>query len=286
MRLMLVHGRSQGGKVPADLETTWMETLRKGLKKAGLTLPNDVEVDFPFYADRLDDFVKEFELPADPAFMPKGSPVFDEYAAFKAQVADEMRARLNISDAQVQAEAGDLPTEKGPQNWAWVQAIVRLLDKHLTGISEGTIEIFLRDVFLYSRKTAVRSEINKMVAKSLNNNTTVVVGHSLGSVVAYNVLCKASVKPSLFVTVGCPLGIRAIRSALGTLINPAGARGWYNAYDTRDVVALYPLDSVNFDVDPAITNNGMVNNQTSNRHGIVGYLNDRNVAHAICEGFG
>ncbi|MER8565084.1 lipase family protein [Mesorhizobium sp. M0924] len=286
MRLMLVHGRSQGGKVPADLEATWMKTLREGLKKAGLEFPNNVEIDFPFYADRLDDFVKDYELPADPAFMPKGSPVFDEYAAFKAQVVDEMRARLNISDAQVQAEAGDLPAEKGPQNWAWAQAIVRLLDRHLTGVSEGTIEIFLRDVFLYSRKAAVRSAINKIVEKSLSADTTVVVGHSLGSVVAYDVLRNASVKPPLFVTVGCPLGIRAIRSALGTLINPAGTKGWYNAYDTRDVVALYPLDTDNFDVDPAIGNNGKVRNQTSNRHGIIGYLNDQSVAKEIREGFG
>jgi hypothetical protein len=46
--------------------------------------------------------------------------------------------------------------------------------------------------------------------------------------------------------------------------------------------ALYPL----VDVDPAITNNGTVGNQTSNRHGIVGYLNDRNIARVVCEGFG
>jgi hypothetical protein len=33
-------------------------------------------------------------------------------------------------------------------------------------------------------------------------------------------------------------------------------------------------------------NNGTVGNQTSNRHGIVGYLNDRNIARVVCEGSG
>lgn len=286
MRLMFVHGRSQGGKVPSDLCAAWLEALGKGLDAAGLSLPGGIEVDFPFYANRLDKFVSDFELPADPAFVPKGSPVFDEYAAFKAEVADEMRVRANISDGEVLAEAGDLPAEKGPQNWAWVQAIIRLLDRNVTGVSEGTIEIFLRDVFLYSRRTAVRKAIDEIVAASLTADTAVVVGHSLGSVVAYNVLRNAAAKPPLFVTVGSPLGIRALRPGLGVLANPAGKKGWYNAYDPRDVVALYPLDAANFDVDPSVTNYGGVDNETSNRHGISGYLDDRDVARAIVEGFG
>lgn len=285
MRVMFVHGRSQGGKVPADLEATWMGALREGMEKAGLTLPVGVEVDFPFYADDLDRFVEAFALPADPAFAPKGSPVFDEYTEFKARVVDEMRVRAGISDQAVQAEAGDLPVEKGPQNWAWVQAVVRLLDRTFISLPEGTLEVFLRDVFLYTRKTAVSSAIDAIVAPYITSDMRVVIGHSLGSVVAYNVLKAAAHKPPLFVTVGSPLGIRAIRSKLGVLTNPAGGKGWYNAYDPRDVVALNPLDTTNFGVDPAIANYDGVNNQTSNRHGIVGYLNDPNIARAIRAAF-
>ena len=285
MKVMFVHGRSQGGKVPTDLEATWMSALREGMEKAGLALPDAVDVDFPYYADELDRFVEAFALPADPAFMPKGSPVFDEYADFKARVVDEMRIRAGISDQAVQAEAGNLPVEKGPQNWAWVQAVARLLDRTFTGLPEGTLEVFLRDVFLYTRKSAVRSAIDAIVARHLTGDTRVVVGHSLGSVVAYNVLKAAADKPPLFVTVGSPLGVRAIRSKLGVLTNPAGGKGWYNAYDPRDVVALNPLDTTNFGVDPAIVNYDGVNNQTSNRHGIVGYLNDPHIARAIRAGF-
>jgi hypothetical protein len=82
------------------------------------------------------------------------------------------------------------------------------------------------------------------------------VGHSLGTVVAYNVL-RSGRKVPLYVTVGSPLGIRATRKTLSPIENPIGNKGWYNAYDGRDVVALYPLDMNNFDV-PTITNNGGV----------------------------
>jgi hypothetical protein len=283
MRVLFVHGRSQGGKDRSELKATWLSALEKGLKRSGLVLSSTIDTDFPFYADRLDDFVRQFGLPADPAIAPKGSPAFQEYESFRAQVAEEMRERAKISVAEVHSEMGDHPREKGLENWAWVQAIVRLLDRKLTGVSEGTIEAFLRDVFLYCRRSGVRRQIDEIVSSELKADTNVVVGHSLGSVVAYNVLRNASARPVAFVTVGSPLGIRAIRSSLGRLANPSGAKGWYNAYDPADIVSLYPLDGGNFDVSPSITNNGTVKNWTENRHGIIGYLDDLNVARAVYE---
>ncbi|GLH78109.1 MULTISPECIES: hypothetical protein [unclassified Bradyrhizobium] len=281
MRVLFVHGRSQEHNNPETLKAKWLEALNNGLNKAGLALPAGVVFDFPFYGDRLDHFVRQFELPADPAIAPKGSPAFDEYAEFRRQIANEMRLRVGISDAEVQAQLGSAPAEKGLQNWKWVQAIVRLIDRRITTISQGTIEVFMRDVFLYTQRDSVRNAIDSIVADLLAQETSVVVGHSLGSVVAYNVL-KARFTPlPAYVTVGSPLAIRAIRKSVTPISNPFGINGWYNAYDPRDIVSLYPLDTNNFDVDPSIINIGTVNNYTDNRHGITGYLDDANVAKAI-----
>ena len=283
MRILLIHGRSQGGKDPVALKNEWLGALDKGMNKAGLSLPAGVQIDFPYYGNRLDEFVRQFELPADSAIVPKGSPAFDEFAAFRLEVADEMRQRAGITDAQVQAELpSGVPVEKGPQNWAWVQAIVRLLDRKLPDVSQGTIEVFLRDVFLYTKRTVVQHAINEIVSGDLTAETTVVVGHSLGSVIGYNVLRAATKNVKVYVTVGSPLGIRAIRRTLGPIGNPLLKKDcWYNAYDRRDIVALYPLDVANFDVNPAIVNNGGIDNSTDNRHGIVGYLDDVTVAKTI-----
>lgn len=284
MRLLLVHGRSQGGKDPIKLKEEWLAALTAGLDKAGSTLPDNLEIDFPFYGDKLDEFVRAFELPADPAIVPKGSPAFDDFAAFRAEIADEMRTRAGITEADVKAEVGPLPAEKGVENWAWVQAIVRLLDRNLNGVSQTTIEVFLRDVYLYVKRPPVRKAIDEIVSAMLKPDTGVVIGHSLGSVVAYNVLNAAIAKVPLYVTVGCPLAIRAIRNRLTPIANPTGTKGWYNALDPHDIVALYPLDKDNFHVTPAITNNTSVQNWTDNRHGIVGYLDDANVAKNVRAG--
>lgn len=283
MRILLIHGRSQGGKDPVALKDEWLGALHKGLEKAGLSLPKAAQIDFPHYGDRLDAFVEQFNLPADPAIVPKGSPAFDDYAAFRREVADEMRQRAGVTDAQVQAELPpDVPVEKGPQNWAWVQAIVRLLDRHLPDVSQGTIEVFLRDVFLYTKRDIVRDAIDEIVSAKLTPDTALVVGHSLGSVVGYNVLRAAPGNVKAYVTVGSPLGIHAIRRTFDAIRNPVPKKDcWYNAYDPRDIVALNPLDTANFDVTPGIVNNGAVSNHTDNRHGIIGYLDDMEVARAI-----
>jgi hypothetical protein len=93
-------------------------------------------------------------------------------------------------------------------------------------------------------------------------------------------------KVPLYVTVGCPLGVRSIRDQFRPLRSPKPITAWYNAYDTRDVVVLYSLDAANFPVQPPIDNYGRVRNSTDNRHGIVGYLDDPDVAKHILDGLG
>lgn len=51
--------------------------------------------------------------------------------------------------------------------------------------------------------------------------------------------------------------------------------------DPDDIVALYSLEAANFPVNPSIENKTDVKNQTSNQHGIKGYLNDKEIAKRI-----
>jgi len=283
MRLVLVHGRSQQGKDPEALEREWLGALEKGLRKNDLKLPSHVEVAFPFYGDRLDAFARESKVPLTEDLKTKGGDPDAEFLSFEAEMAEEFRQRAGITDAQVNELYGDNPKPKGPQNWEWVQAIFRALDKHVPGVGDDILETFTRDVYLYVRLSGVRAEINRIVARALSEEPTVVVGHSLGSVVAYSVLREdtRSLNVPRYVTVGSPLGVRRIRDQFRPLKTAGPTQTWFNAYDDRDVVALYPLDENNFPVTPAITNYGQVDNHTDNRHGIVGYLDDVRVARAI-----
>ena len=286
MNLLLIHGIAQGGKDPKVLENAWLGALEKGLAKSDLKMPPNVNVLFPYYGDVLDEFVASFDMPTGDDVVAKGGTIATDYAQFRAEVAEEMREGAHVSVEEISAEAGPrVAAEKGPQNWKWVLSTLRVLDRLLPNAGDWTIETFLRDVFLYTRRQVVQNKIDKMVTDMMDDSPTVVVGHSLGSVVAYNVAVNR--KPAvttLLLTVGSPLGLPAVSRNLRPLKNPSGSPGWTNAYDTRDVVALYPLDAKHFGVNPAVTNHDKASNWTDNRHGIVGYLDDKLVAKTIHAG--
>jgi hypothetical protein len=291
VRLVLVHGRSQQGLNPVDLQAIWLETLQRGAAKIGRALPQQLEVAFPFYGDKLDQLARRFDLPSTNQIQARGSAVNSDYLSFQADVAEQLRVRAGVTDVQVQEEFGTNPTQKGPQNWAWVQAIIRAIDRNAGSLSESAIESFMRDVYLYTSRVTVRDEINSIVAPALNATPCVVIGHSLGSVVAYNILRTdpRALQVRAYVTVGSPLAISAIRDRLEPkpIGFPAPAvKAWYNAYDPKDVVALYPLDAQNFPVNPPIENYGRVRNGTDNRHGNIGYLDDVDVAKHVLDALG
>jgi hypothetical protein len=287
-RLVLVHGRSQQGLDPKVLKATWLDTLKQGAAKTNRTLPTQLDVAFPFYGDKLDEFARQFEIPLTTDIQTKGSGVDSDFLNFQADVAEQMRSKAGISDAQVQNEFGTNPTEKGPQNWAWVQAIIRAIDRNAGSVSQSFIEKFMRDVYLYTSRAGVQDAIDNIVAAEIDESPCVVIGHSLGSVVAYHVLRtdRRTLNVRALVTVGAPLGIRAVRDRFRPIGFPAKVNGWYNGYDPKDVVALYPLDRVNFPINPSVENYGGVLNATDNRHGIVGYLNDPDVAKHVLDALG
>jgi hypothetical protein len=286
VRLLLVHGRAQEGKSPEIIRDEWMTALRRGFAVAGVREPPDITIDVPFYGDKLEELLRHRDLPQADNVATRGDAVDDGYAEFLRDVAIQASENGIVTDQELDLELRG-PQERAPENWAWVQAIIRVVDRRATGVASFSIGKLLRDVFIYVNDRPVRRAINAIVAEKLTGEPTVVVAHSLGSVVAYEVL-RAHVGNMVprYVTVGSPLGIRAISQRLATpLVMPAGAADWYNAFDPHDVVALYPLDAANFAIAPPIKNYPYVNNHTDNRHGIGGYLDDADVAAQIATAF-
>jgi hypothetical protein len=282
MKLVLIHGRSQQERDPVQLQDEWMASLKDGLQRQGLDLPENVEVVFPFYGKRL----YELEKNMSKDIKAKGEDSEDPKSLeFRALMGEELRKRAGVSDDQVNIEYGDNPKPRGPMNWEWVHAIFRALDKYVPGMSDGILDKFTNDVFLYMKKAGVRDEIDGIVAQAITTEPSVVVAHSLGTVVGYSVLRKdpRPLKVPLYLTLGSPLGVKAIRSGLSPLKFPKPVSDWYNAFDERDVIALYSLDFASFPVQPPIENNNTVLNDTENRHGISGYLKDPKVAKRIYE---
>ncbi len=107
---------------------------------------------------------------------------------------------------------------------------------------------FLRDVndFLYVDER--RKEMEQSLADRLaaGGGPFVVIGHSQGSLIAYDVLRQLDPKQfdvELFLTIGSPLGIDEVQDELrdwagGKLPFPPCVRKWVNIADPNDIVAI------------------------------------------------
>jgi hypothetical protein len=285
-QLVLVHGRSQENKDAQALKDEWIVSLRKGLAKSGKTLPiPETDVRFPYYGQTLYDLVRQVPIDEAAEVIVHGAKDGTR-RAFTEAMLNEIRVKLGITDEQVLEIAGGNVVQMGIQNKKWVLAILRAIDLHVPGGSGASIAIATNDVYQYVRNPGVRDNIDNGVRAALSaDNGNVVVSHSLGTIVAYALLTReakaARWQVPFFMTLGSPLAITMIKGSLRPIKSPAAVKKWVNALDVTDAVALYPLDKTHFDVRPAIENLAHVHNETSNHHGISGYLEDKIVAARI-----
>ncbi len=286
-QLFLVHGRAQQARDSVALKREWIDAWRAGLAKGGLDLPiAEADIRFPYYGDTLQDLVRGVSADRVAEVVTRGATEDAAARAFMQAILDEVRAKAGVTDAQIEAELGSDVAERGVLNVGWVQAVLSAIDRHVPFGSGASIAAFTNDVYQYLRNPGIAARIDAGVRAEIRADVeTVVVGHSLGSVVAYNLLRRDGKqlgwKVPTFVTLGSPLGVTMIRKSLAPIEHPACVGTWFNAFDPADVVALHPLDRAHFGIRPGVENHDAVHNHTENRHGIAGYLDDPVVARRI-----
>jgi hypothetical protein len=286
-KLVFIHGRSQQGKDSAALKAEWISAFREGLAKSGLDLPiPETDIRFPYYGDTLDQLSRGMDPAQVAEVIIRGDLPSEKEKDFIKSILEEMRKKAEITDAEVDAGIPPEVVERGVLNWPWVLGILRAFDRKVPFGSAASVATFTKDVYDYITRTGVRDMIEAGVEEAIpDSEPAVVVSHSLGTVVAYNILRRAGTSSGwqipLFVTLGCPLAVKKVRESISPTSWPPCVGAWYNAFDKRDVVALHPLSPPHFHTTPAITNKSDVDNPTENRHGIVGYLGDKEVAKTI-----
>ncbi|NEC19682.1 hypothetical protein [Streptomyces parvus] len=150
------------------------------------------------------------------------------------------------------------------------QRVLRALSRSrfLTRAGDRFLLGVLRQVRSYLGEREVRERVQAEIAAAVEPDTRVIVGHSLGSVVAYEALCAHPEWPvRTLVTVGSPLGIpRLVFDRLTP--GPVGGRGtwpggihrWTNICDRYDVVALAKELAPLFTGGPATVDDVLVDN--------------------------
>lgn len=286
--LVFIHGRSQQGKDSAQLKRDWIDAWREGLAKSGFDIPIDeANIHFPYYGDTLQQMVDGVSATDAAKIIVRGAEDNPEAAFLMDAILSQYVTALDIKDAEIRSAldpAHRKVVERGVQNWPWVQAILRVIDQRVPGAG-ALVALVTYDVYLYLTNRGLRDYIEAGVSQGIHpEEENIFVTHSLGTIVGYTLLNLpnfSDVCVPLMVTLGSPLGIEAIREKLKPIKNPPSVAKWFNARDPNDVVALYPLDNTNFPIVPSIENKNDVKNRTDNKHGIVGYLDDKEVARRI-----
>ena len=140
-------------------------------------------------------------------------------------------------------------------------------------------------------KPGLRERVNDLVAdqafQSLDSGEeTVVISHSLGTIVAYTLLREMDIEGQipLFITAGSPLGIDVVKDRIGgPFLRPEATAHWLNISDKEDFVALKP-ELKNSTFGPAqIENMSDLDNGHEDPHSITRYLSHSTVARRVVE---
>lgn len=272
-RIVVVHGIGHQYGGAATLAESCVPALRDGLTRAGTA-------DFPdvacaFYGDLFRP--RERVLGGEPPHRADDVEPGFEQELLLAWWAEAARTDAGVPPPDARTMA------RTPRS---VQAALNALSgsAFFTGVAERLMVSNLRQVRAYLTEPELRREITTRVAAEIGGDTAVVVGHSLGSVVAYEALCThPSARVRAFVTLGSPLGIRNL--VFDRLVPepgrwPGNVRTWTNITDTGDVVALVK------DLRPLFgerVQNVLVHNG-SRAHDMTRYLTAAAVGRAVSDG--
>jgi hypothetical protein len=275
--LVFVHGRGQEYKKPEQLLRKWMAGLNAGLTNAGADpLPADRAV-FPFYGNALYDVTARSagkalrleRMDAEPAegaaagLPPESGRATDEAGPFHPVTppdvgAVERELLLDLARAAgisvPEPDAAPPPLHRVPGglreeglrdrllSWGPARDVLVSLAKR-SRVDQLVITAQLRDVAVYL--SSGRSEILGLVRRAVpDDGPLILVSHSLGTVVARDLLHDADVRrrTTLWVTMGSPLGLEAVQRNLLDRGRQHPHVDWVSAYDINDVVALgHPL---------------------------------------------
>ncbi|QWB25722.1 MULTISPECIES: hypothetical protein [Streptomyces] len=240
-RIVCVHGVGKQQAGEQTLLGQWVPALRDGLTRAGgRARVADTEVAMAFYGD---------------LFLPPGQRLdgdephlgwWDVSPGWETELLMQWWSHAAAAEPQIVApDAQNLLS--GTSRTVQAALLALSQSRFFAGLAEKALISDLKQTHRYLTDLELRTRARDRVRALIGPDTSVVVAHSLGSVVAYEALCaQAGHSVRSFVTLGSPLGIRNLIfdrmdpvpvSGIGAWPGPFSTT-WTNVADARDVVAL------------------------------------------------
>lgn len=149
----------------------------------------------------------------------------------------------------------------------------------------------LQQVTRYLTEDEIREEVQRRVADLIDADTKILLGHSLGSVVAYEAAHQLARPLPLLITLGSPLGLRTVvydRVVPQPPTYPPRVQRWVNIADRNDLVAAQPDLRPMFGALPpgAVFDGGWTVHNGAKPHEAEFYLTKEQTGHPIGSLFG
>jgi hypothetical protein len=275
-----IHGIGQQFKAASVVHNEWLHPLRGGLEIAGAKLEEESDLGCPFYGDLFrPPRTKSAGLPPLRALDLDDELERDLLEAWWLESAKVENGRVPDPD--------ELAKGRTPNT---IQKALNALSysRFFACVAERVQEWIVADlkqVSAYLLDSAIRQGIRERVVNVVSKDSRVLIGHSLGSIVAYECLCAHPEWPvHTLITIGSPLGIRNLifdrlkpSPTNGVGVWPGTVHTWVNIADGGDIVALVKDLKTGF--GPKVQNHLIFNG--ADAHGVMPYLTARETGNAI-----
>lgn len=300
-QIILVHGINNEMNTARQIETDWRHAIEKGLRKRNKKLPPSTKFVTPYYgqllADEADNWtktVKEVQSiglesqtngSSSDRILAGVSPAIEFLRQYQdlAEISDaELNATLDVLRAR-----GEIHDRKVLD--VLFKELVAALAANFPDGYTSFARAFLGQGGAYMQKEGLPDLIERRVQDQIAkiDPDSIVVGHSLGTVVMYRLMrsLPENQQPKLFLSLGSPLGSKPFQDAIGGNISCLGSKTrWLNIADRSDFVALE--ETLNLDTFGC----DKIDNETVqnwfNAHSIEKYLRQKKTADAIIDALG
>lgn len=298
--IVLVHGIAQEQLTPDTMEQDWIPAIAGGLRLAGRpdladrlwrhARPGDLEVRLAFYGDLFlaEDQQGEADEPLPLPAQHLADALLTEWVERVAARSTDPRDRQNGQRARAILES---PEDRQGLR-AGLRPVLTALTRTrpLATLSEGIARSFLNkalhQVSCYLTDNTLRNQVQARVATHLGRDTRVLIGHSLGSVVAYEAAHRHPHPLPALITLGSPLGMRTIvyeRTRPQPPTVPPQVERWINVADRDDLVAASLDLTAQFPGPAGVLENTYTVDNGARPHDATFYLAKKTVANAIAE---
>lgn len=294
--IIAIHGL---GNKPDEalLREWWLNAVHEGLDRIGKSR-RKIPFEMVYWADI------SYPDPQDPAEKHPGNPRYlkEPYAMSHAELPSHRPGRLYLATLQfIETHLDKLFLRKNMSE-TFPKASSKMMEHYFTELdtyyTEECSSLQNEDC---SAKAAIQARLQDMFDRYADHEI-LLLSHSMGSIIAFDVLCSPSTKISIntFISMGSPLGLppivarnfQAQKVQFPELKRPTAPESiwphWYNISDCRDTVALDHTLRDDYGpnrkglraADLLVTNDYQINGH-ANPHKSYGYLRTPEVARMI-----